>query len=85
MLDRINAIYGYAILEPARRRNRSARCYAPLPSDPNFRGSLPATWGEDVPMFARACGEVGLVNPFGCAIDLSKVFRGVFATKEQMG
>ena len=28
------------------------------------------TWGEDVPIFARACGAVGLVNPFGRAIDL---------------
>ncbi len=34
---------------------------------------------------ARACGEVGLVNPFGQAIDLSRIFQGVFATKEQIG
>jgi len=49
------------------------------------QGKPCCTWGEDVPIFAPACGEVGLVNPFGRAIDLSKVFQGVFATKEQIG
>jgi len=49
------------------------------------QGKPCCTWDEDVPIFAWACGEVGLVNPFGRAIDLSKVFQGVFATKEQIG
>jgi inhibitor of KinA sporulation pathway (predicted exonuclease) len=49
------------------------------------QGKPCCTWGEDVPIFARACGEVRLVSPFGRAIDLSKILQGAFATKDQIG
>jgi inhibitor of KinA sporulation pathway (predicted exonuclease) len=40
------------------------------------------TWGDDVAVMARACRSMGLNSPFRYAIDLSKVFQGVFAARE---
>ena len=49
------------------------------------QGKPCCTWGEDVPIFARACKEIGLVSPFGRPIDLCRIFHGAFATKDQIG
>lgn len=42
------------------------------------------TWGDDVSVIARTCASLGLVSPFRRPIDLSKVFQGLFATKDQL-
>jgi len=49
------------------------------------KGKPCCTWGEYLPVLARACSSVGLVSPFGRPIDLSKFFQGAFATKDQIG
>lgn len=49
------------------------------------QGKPCCTWGEDVPILAQKCREIGLPSPFRFAIDLSRVFQGAFATKEQIG
>ena len=49
------------------------------------QGKPCCAWGEDVPIFARACSEVGIVSPFGRPIDLSKVLYGALATKDIAG
>jgi len=43
------------------------------------------TWGDDMPVLARACSSVGQMNPFRRSIDLSRVFQGAFAIKENVG
>ena len=42
------------------------------------------TWGDDVTIMGRSCTSLGLVNPFRASVDLSKVFQGVFLTKDQV-
>jgi inhibitor of KinA sporulation pathway (predicted exonuclease) len=42
-------------------------------------------WGDDIAVLQRACKSLGLMNPFRHPIDLSRVFEGIFVTKEQAG
>jgi inhibitor of KinA sporulation pathway (predicted exonuclease) len=48
--------------------------------------SVPScSWGEDIPVLAKTCASMKLVNPFRMPIDLCKVFQSVFALKQQPG
>jgi|SRR6185312_14165903 len=71
--------------EDIRRARPFAEVLGTLTKRFHPNGKPCCTWGEDVPVLARACSFVGLLSPFGRPIDLSKVFQGAFATKERIG